>query len=73
MTKEMSQQRAAVLVVLHHVGRPMRLFEIADATRMKYSNVAMMLLRMRSDGQIEQTPCGRWQVTANHESAPWSP
>jgi len=65
MIKEMSPQRAAVLAVLQKTARPMQPIEIAAATGMKYGNVAMMLLRMRTDGQAEHAPCGRWQLTAH--------
>jgi hypothetical protein len=61
----MTPQRAAVVVVLQQAGRPMRPIEIAAATRMKYRNVAMMLLRMQEDGETEHAPCGRWQLTAH--------
>jgi DNA-binding IclR family transcriptional regulator len=65
MINPMSPQRAAVLAALQQAGRPMRPMEIAAATGMKYSNVANMLLRMRTDGQTEHAPCGRWQLTAH--------
>jgi DNA-binding IclR family transcriptional regulator len=64
MINPMTPQRAAVLAVLQQAGRPMRPIEIAAATGMKYANVAAMLLRMRTDGQTEHAPCGRWQLTA---------
>ena len=64
MINPMSPQRAAALTALQQAARPMRPMEIAAATGMKYSNVAMMLLRMRTDGQAEHSPCGRWKLTA---------
>jgi len=54
MIKEMSPQRAAVLAVLQKTARPMQPIEIAAATGMKYGNVAMMLLRMRTDGRASR-------------------
>jgi DNA-binding IclR family transcriptional regulator len=65
MTNPMSPQRAAVFATLQQAGRPMRPMEIAAATGMKHGNICMMLLRMRTDGQAEHTPCGRWRLT-NH-------
>jgi DNA-binding MarR family transcriptional regulator len=73
INKEMSPQRAAVLAVLHRAGRPMRLFEIADATRMKPSNVAALLYDMRRDGQADYTGprfMRRWTPNHSGHSAP---
>jgi DNA-binding IclR family transcriptional regulator len=55
MINPMSPQRAAVLEVLHQAGRPLRLFEIADRTRMKPTNVAALLYAMKEDGQADYT------------------
>ena len=65
MINPMTPQRAAVLAVLQQAGRPMRLFEIADAISKKRGTVCAMLLRMQGDGQAEHAPCGRWQLTAH--------
>jgi hypothetical protein len=53
MINPMTLQRAAVLAVLQKAGRPMRLFEIADATGMKPNNVARLLYTMSTDGQAD--------------------
>jgi DNA-binding IclR family transcriptional regulator len=62
-------QRAAVLAVLQKANRPMRLFEIADAARMKPTNVAALLYDMRRDGQadyIGPRSMRRWRPTTAH-------
>jgi hypothetical protein len=66
MINPMSPQRAAILAVLQQTGRPMRLFEIANATGMKPTNVANLLYRMREDGQADYTgprAVRRWTAT----------
>ena len=66
----MSPQRAAVLAVLQKASAPMRLTDIAAAAQMKRNNVAMLLLRMREDGQAEQHPInGLWHVRATAHTA----
>jgi DNA-binding IclR family transcriptional regulator len=55
MINPMTPQRAAVLAVLQRAGRPMRLFEIADRTRMKPTNVANLLYAMKEAGQADYT------------------
>jgi DNA-binding IclR family transcriptional regulator len=55
LINSMSPQRSAILAVLQHAGYPMRLFEIADRTGMKPTNVARLLYAMRADGQADYT------------------
>lgn len=64
-----SPKRAAVLTVLQQAGKPMRPLDIAAATRMKYANVCIMLLRMRMDGQAEHAGYGQWQPVGIAHSA----
>jgi hypothetical protein len=66
---QMSPQRAIILAVLQQAGRPMRLFEIADAISMKPTNVAALLYAMRQDGQADYTgprSMRRWTPTTAH-------
>jgi DNA-binding IclR family transcriptional regulator len=64
MANPTSPTRAAILTALAQAGRPMRPIEIAAATGKKLGTICNRLLYMRSDGQVEHAPCGRWQLTA---------
>jgi hypothetical protein len=69
MINPMSPQRAAVLTALQQASRPMRLFEIADRTRTKPTNVAALLYAMREDGQADYTgprSMRCWTPTTEH-------
>lgn len=69
MTNPISRERAAILAILRHrAGRPMRLLEIAAVARMKPTNVASLLNKMRTDGQADYVVSGyyrRWSATAH--------
>lgn len=69
MVNPITPQRAAVLAVLQQAGKPMRLTDIAAAVQMKRNTVAHMLLRMRTDGQVEQAAWGQWQARLTAHSA----
>jgi hypothetical protein len=58
-----ARQRAAVLAVLQQTGQPMWLMEIAAVLQIKPNNVSALLLRMRSDGQVQNVCCddGWWR------------
>ena len=63
MINPISRERAAILAILRvgaradmghrHRAGPMRLMEIAAVARMKPTNVAALLNRMREDGQAD--------------------
>jgi DNA-binding IclR family transcriptional regulator len=65
MINPITPQRAAVLAVLAQAGRPMRPMEIAAIIGKKPGTIGHMLLVMRTDGQTEHAPCGRWQLTTH--------
>ena len=61
----MTSQRAAVLAVLQRAEQPLRLTEIAGALKVKPTNAAALLYRMRTDGQADYVTAGayrRWHA-----------
>jgi len=56
----MTEQRNAILTILKKSNRPLGPKAIAAAANMKPRNVAMLLLRMKSDGQIRHHEWGQW-------------
>ena len=62
----MTWQRAAVLAVLQQAEQPLRLTEVAGALKVKPTNAAALLYRMRTDGQADYVVAGayrRWHAT----------